>query len=298
MLTILFVDKANSGININGEQQYFPYNNCYSNSGGKIYYNKPYNGYYLVKGADAKTFRPLNTVGDNGTTAKDTNHVYFKTKIIPGLKPSETIYVGYNFCKNQHQVFYGDISLKEADAPSFVHIIGYYSADKKHLYYKENIVKEANVNSIRQIKFDSSKDNPPDEYLCDNNHVYYKGGLIKGAKPAQFTYLHIEDDQWGYQYAYDGRFYFYQQNQILVDNNESKTRLKLLTLDKGFCWHGIFYQGTAIYCYDTDNKKLILLGKRDNHATFSAINRGVFTMENMCILLLATGTGQAAGNTA
>ncbi len=276
-LGAIIISTHHSDVDLHGNEESYPYSNCYVKSEGKVYYNRLSDGYYLVKGADVKTFKPLNVVSDYGTTGKDSNHVYFKTEIIPGLKPAESIYLGNNFITNQRQVFYGNILLKQADAATFTHLFSYYSFDKKHLYYKQNIVNGADANTLKPIKFDANKNNRPIEYVRDKYHVYYKGALIKRANPASFTYLYVEDDQWNTQYAFDGSHYFYQQNIILVNNDINATHLKLLTLDKGFGWHGIFYQGTAIYCYDTDKRELVLLGNRDNSASFSAIDRGVFT---------------------
>ncbi|MBB6108657.1 DKNYY family protein [Mucilaginibacter lappiensis] len=256
-------DHAHEGINLTGEQKDYPYSG-YTLSAGQIYYNEPGAGYFLVKDADINTFRSLNTVGDRGTMARDTNHVFFRTGIVPGLKTKGFSYMGNNFCKDPVHVFYGNAMLKDAAIASFTFIKDFYAADQTHLYYKQKLVPGADVRSTQT--------GLPDEYLSDQTHVYYKGILINGAKPATFKPLIVEDDQWHTQYAFDGEHYFYQQYEIATNG-----RLQLLSLDKGFGWHGLFYEGNAIYCYDTDRHELILLGQRDNSAPFRMIDRGIFT---------------------
>jgi hypothetical protein len=268
-------DQEQEGINLTGDVRSYPYSS-YSISEGKIYYIKPGSGYFLVKGTDAKTFGPLNTAGDRGTMAKDTNHVFFKTNILPNLKPDGFIYLGNNFGKNHDYVFYGNTLLKQADVSSFAFVNGYYATDRKHLYYKQHTVPGADVRSI-QVKDDHpGKENFPDEYLMDEKHVYYKGNLIKDAKPGSFKLLVVEDDQWHTQYAFDGEHYFNDQYEISTGRDGLQNRLQLLFLDKGFGWLGIFFQGTAIYCYDTDSHHLVLLGNRDNSTSFRMIDRGIF----------------------
>jgi hypothetical protein len=256
-------ERTQEGINLTGVQVDYNYS-AYTKSGGQIYYSKPGAGYFLVKGADVRTFRPLNTVNDRGTMARDTDHLFFKTGIVPGLKTDGFIYLGNNFCKDRDQVFYGNTVLKDANRTSFAFIKGYYAADNAHVYYKQNLVSGADARSLRTKL--------PDEYLSDQTHVYYKGNLISEAKPASFKPLVVEDDQWHTQYAFDGEHYFYQQYEITANNG-----LQLLSLDKGFGWHGLFYQGSTVYCYDTDRHELIPLGQRDNNNPFTMIDRGIFT---------------------
>jgi hypothetical protein len=277
----IILRKAYLGYQQRGENildaQEFPYSR-YSISNGKIYYLKAGLGYFQVDSADARTFRALNTVNDRGTMGKDARHVFFKTAPVPGLKPRDLlVYLGTNFYKTKIGVFYGSYHLKTADTASFHYIGDYYAADNLHLYYRQNVVPGADVRSLQAISFDSAKGNPPDEYIKDKNHVYFKGLRINGARQAVFTFLPAEDDVWDAKYAFDGQHYFNEEHEILVDHEEHKTHLRLLTLDKGFGWHGLFYQGTAIYCYDTDHHELVLMGHRDNSAPFTPINRGIFT---------------------
>ncbi|QJD98080.1 hypothetical protein HH214_20465 [Mucilaginibacter robiniae] len=272
----IYLDNEQQGLSNIGEAQDLPYSR-YSRGNGKIYYLKVGSGYYDVDSADAGTFKAFNTVNDRGTMGKDARHVFFKTAIVPGLKPEEVIYMGNNFCKTKHGIFYGNTHLKTADSASFHYIRNYYAADGKHLYYKQNVVIGADANSLQAIIYDTEHGNPPDEYIRDRNHVYFRGICIKGAQPSAFTFLKVEDDAWDTQYAFDGVHYFNEEHEVLVDQDEAKTQLKLLSLDKGFGWYGIFYQGTEIYCYDTDRHELVFMGSRDNSTPFSKIDRGIFT---------------------
>jgi hypothetical protein len=262
------LNNAQQGITDIGQADSFEYSRYYTGN-GKIYYLKVGSGYFLLNKADIATFSTLNTVNDRGTMAKDAKHVYYKTRIVANVEPADVVYLRNNFYKAGARAFYGDTLLKISDTASFHFLKGYYAADDKNLFWKNHLVPGADVQTL---KFD----NFPDEYMLDKGHVYYNGEVIKGAQPAQFTFIAAEDDQWHTQYAFDGVRYFFGKYPILADGDERK-HLTLLTIDKGFVWHGIFYQGITLYCYDAGRHKLLPMGNRDNDAPFRMIDRGLFT---------------------
>lgn len=95
----VYLNYQQRGVSDTGELQDYPYSH-YSTGSGKVYYLKVGSGYFLVNGADPRTFMTFNTVNDRGTMGKDARQVYFKTAPVPGLKPADLIeYLGYNFAK-------------------------------------------------------------------------------------------------------------------------------------------------------------------------------------------------------
>jgi len=275
---VLIMHMSDSGVSISNSQNY-PYSSCYSHYNGKVYYNKPFRGYFEVPGADTATFTPLSAVSDPGTEGKDKNHVYFKTVPIPGLVPAETVYIGWNYCKNARQVLYGTVSLNEADVSSFMHFTGYYASDKNHVYYKQYLINAADPASLGKISDDKDTGNYAyyTSYLKDKSRVYYKGAVIINALPAHFICLKMNDGPTGMEYAFDGRHYFYQDHEVLVDNDEAKSEgLKLLSTDIGFTRFALFYKEQDLYAYDYSSKKLIYLGARDNGTPLVKVDTGVF----------------------
>lgn len=262
----------------------FPNNNdipygssLYTQYAGKVYYNKAFKGYFLVKQADAVTFKPLGLTGSIMLNGADQNHVYFKTEVIPDLKPAEVIYLQSNYCTDGRKVFYGANLITGADPASFVRVNGYYATDKNHAYYKGEILKDADVKTFTNIKIEG-RERKRDFFMRDKTHVYYKDILIKGANPENFVSLDTEqDDGWGGKFSFDGQHYFYQENIILLSNSKEKTKgLKLLMLDQEYAFIPLFYKASQIYYFDVKNEELVLLGERDSKAPLISLERGLF----------------------
>ncbi|TDO23801.1 DKNYY domain-containing protein [Pedobacter duraquae] len=270
-------ENKRSGINLTTEQITYP-NSRYSITEKQIYFNEPGAGYFLLKNADPATFQPLKDPAYQGTMAKDIRHVFFKEELVAGLNPATTTYLGNNFCKDGSKVFYADKLISNADAATFTRLGGYYAFDKNNLYYKQHSMAGADVKSLHHVKYSQEGIAHADAYIADNKHVYFKGMKIDGANPSKFTVLNGSGDQLGTQYAFDGKSYFNDQYKIVVaDDRRNSGNLKLLTLDRDFSWHPIFYQGAKVYCYDAERHELVALGKRDNSLELRMLDNGIYT---------------------
>lgn len=270
-------NNAHEGINLTSETISYPYSR-YCSSEGKIYFNKPGAGYFWVKDADLATFQPLKDVSYRGDMGKDSHYVFFKADKVAGMNPATTAYLGNNFCRDGRKVFYANIEIKKADANSFAHLRTYYAFDKNHLYYKQNIVSWADVNSLHQVEYGPDGYAQVDEYICDEKNVFFRGVKITGANPLRFKVLNPPDGQYQSQYAFDGSHYFNDQYIISAEKHSPENGgLKLLSLDGDFGWHAIFHSGTDFYCYDHQRHELVSLGRLDNTAPLTRIDRGIYT---------------------
>lgn len=273
---VLIKNSIGQGISISSDQNIsYPSGGVFSHYQGKVYYNKPFRGYFEVKGADVNTFAPL---GDNTLLAKDKNHVYYKTEVITGIDPAAVVYLGADYCKDMRRVFYGSTPLAEADVASFHAVNGFYGADKSHVYYKQFTLKAGDPATLHGVGTATDTDyRHHSEYLKDKGHVYYKGGVIDGASPANFVCLDMANGPTSIYFAFDSTHYFYESHQVLIDHKLNSTKhLKLLSADLGFSWNSLFYNDNALYAYDLENKELVPMGLRDNSSPMIQVDKGVF----------------------
>ncbi len=92
----------------------------------------------------------------------------------------------YDYFIKDNSVYFNGKEIKGADADSFTHFEnrGYYSKDKKHVYYNTKKLVTADVATFRPLANDNT-----DCYWHDKNNAYYKWELISGADGASFVYL-------------------------------------------------------------------------------------------------------------
>jgi hypothetical protein len=273
---VLIKNSVGQGISISSDQNIsYPYGSAFSHYQGKVYYNKPFRGYFEVKGADINTFAPL---GDNTLLAKDKNHVYYKTEVIPGIDPVTVVHLGTDYCKDTRQIFYGKTPLTKAEVASFRFVNGFYAADKNHIYYKQFILKAGDPSTLHGVGTTTDTDyRHHSDYLKDKAHVYYKGSVIDQANAANFTCLDMENGPTSIYFAFDSTHYFYESRPVLVDHDVIRSRhLKLLSTDLGFSWNALFYNDNEVYAYDLEKKELVQMGLRDNPSPMIQVDKGVF----------------------
>lgn len=71
--------------------------------------------------------------------------------------------------------------ISEADYPSFNILSSNYAIDKKHVYYRINILDTADINSFVDLE---------GFYARDDSYVYYDGLIIHGADPGSIEVFH------------------------------------------------------------------------------------------------------------
>ncbi len=114
-------------------------------------------------------------------------------------------------------------ALKEADYETFEKFDFFvpYAKDKNNAYYREKIIKNADVKTFGVIK--SSSENIISEYAYDKNTVYLHGKKINGSDPKTFEvvdhivakdkndfYLHgikLNVDIATFEYTFEGGFF-------------------------------------------------------------------------------------------
>ena len=218
----------------------------YQDYEGVVYYSFGYpNKPFVIEGADAATFKSLDTVN---AYAKDKLHVYFAGKVIKHADPNsfeflekpyytrdkDNVYLsgsyfcgdsknfkflGKYYCMNTQEVFrpIGTGDLVSEDAPHFRILkedVGYdYAVDSKFAYVNGIKVKGAHPNLFSVIG---------DGFTKDNAHVFFETEEIPVSNSRFFKVL-VGD------YSTDGKNVFYR-NSWLKDLGLEK--LKVLNLDK------------------------------------------------------------------
>ncbi|UII26325.1 DKNYY domain-containing protein [Fulvivirga maritima] len=140
----------------------------------------PNSGYYIgkeavylegekIKNADPASFDPMN---DFNYYSKDTNHVFFNSKVIPNSDPATFTPVpseeeGYgDYWKDKNHVYLSGSILKGADPNSMVCLRSSYAKDAKHMYYRFWIVEDADPKNFHFIS---------DCIAIDEHNIYVYG---------------------------------------------------------------------------------------------------------------------------
>lgn len=155
----------------------------------------------VVAAANLKYFVPLNK-----HFGKDKDHVFWGGQITKYDPSSFYVFPTGFYVKDKTGVYslfpnFGNDppkKLKMADAGSFseIHfdIYGFYTKDKNHVYFNDEIITGANPETFRFIDYLYSK---------DKDHVYRKGILLQGIKPSQFKFEKFDFKSYCKQY-HDG----------------------------------------------------------------------------------------------
>jgi hypothetical protein len=150
-------------------------------NGRRIYYDLATE----VKGADARTFTPLNHVW-----ATDGTHVFQRDKVLRGADPNTFVVLNDLYAKDERTVFYPFGKISNADAPTFVAFDtdddSGYAKDKLHVYhYVFTIGKPVQVRSADALSFQSVGNG----YGMDSCSVYHERARIQKADPTQWRML-------------------------------------------------------------------------------------------------------------
>ena len=115
-------------------------------------------GVYHATGKLFKDADPLTFVFLNGWYQKDTNHVFYKSKIIDQSDPESfqaTAYPEYAFDK--HRAYYRGRAIKEVDILSWEALSKNYSKDKRQVFYKHMPAKNVDPNTFEVIYIDGKE---------------------------------------------------------------------------------------------------------------------------------------------
>lgn len=143
-----------------------------------------------INGADAITFTHFDK---RGYYSKDVNHVYYNTKRI---KDADAFTFGpllnddtKNFWHDKKNVYYGWKGLTKADGSSIIYAGNGYALDKDHVYFEDQLVKEADPNTFSVLFGHSGR---------DATNVFVRTIRATNIKdPQTFEMVFIQDEQFG-----------------------------------------------------------------------------------------------------
>ncbi|PQZ69214.1 hypothetical protein CQ050_12350 [Achromobacter sp. MYb9] len=183
---------------------------------GVIYAAVPSNGYYPVDEADPASFQQFDTpVFDGRQAGKDTRNVYCGNRILPGMKPASTQYLGNSYFSDGSTTYYCSLfsvvndelgAVKEvwqtvlfgmgrgAKPQNYVYPFTALPAstqpyrpvldrdlatDGTKVFYRGNELPQANAGTIRRLP--QSRDGGErlsDDFFADGRHVYFHEALL------------------------------------------------------------------------------------------------------------------------
>lgn len=113
-VAIFIITQKDDGENLLHSKSYL--NSNFSSDNGKVYALKMGDGYFELKGADIRTFKPLHFDGEYGSlTGKDKNSVFAVDKKIEGINVNNVQYLGLGYTKDLKNVFFRTRKISEAD---------------------------------------------------------------------------------------------------------------------------------------------------------------------------------------
>ena len=146
----------------------------------------------------------------------------------------------------------GDHPIKSADPQSFV-VLGYqYAKDKKHVYFYDRVIDDADPQTFELLPSSELVDNKykTTHYAKDKAHVFYANKVIPKAQPTSFTYL------WG-DYSRDAAAIYYQEEKLA----ESNSIPEKIVGDNNHAYltvgNTVFFDGKPINSVDVDTFKVM-----------------------------------------
>lgn len=258
-------------------------NSNYLSYNGDVYFLRIGDGYFKVKDADFKTFRPLLRERQYGSDmGVDTSFVFCGTEKLKDIDRRSVRYIGAYFVADAHSVFYKNRKIENADPQTFDLAIQQYSnsykypygRDNKHLFYKHYLLNDMNPDSARV--FERTFD-----YISDNKNAYYRNVKLKGVEAENFNAEYVD-----YQltYATDGQKYYVNGKQLpdQVQNiywgstEVDKASLKLLTKKQEFSYHMLFYDANHIYYFDESRQEFVTVNYFDRDISFTELDNGIW----------------------
>lgn len=128
----------------------------------------------LVSQAQAATFQPIE---GSHYAGKDEQHVFWRTKVIPGADPQSYELLKGEYARDKNQAMRADKVLEGAVAADFTTPNKYFGHDKSRVFYNGFFVEEADAATAQFL------DEP---YFKDANHVFYGNKPMLEADPETF----------------------------------------------------------------------------------------------------------------
>ncbi|SHF13902.1 DKNYY domain-containing protein [Pedobacter caeni] len=271
----------------------------------QVYASVPSNGNYLIREADANSFRLLDDNYRNQHFGIDKNHAYCGNLIVKDFNPSTAKAIGNDYFTDGRQTCYCASMSVSNKALSIVSEVsqrmqyGFGIGDKPQTYiypffkleasatpyrtilktevaingtlsyYEGKILPQANPERLRQIPklYNDGDTRESERYLADGQHVYYENTILP-LKDHPGLYAIVIDAQNQENYLIDPKQGMVYVNDIAFEKQYSPYRV--LSLNGGHINHALFLSKEGIFYFDTEKKEVVRID--DN-----PFNTGKFT---------------------
>lgn len=279
----------------------------------QVYASVPSNGYYLIREADANSFRLVDDNFRNRQFGVDKKHAYCGNLIVKDFNPStaksigndyfsdgkQTCYCASMSVRNQtlsiiselnQRILYGfgigekpqsyiyPFSMLEASRAPYRAVLNTDVVTNGTLsYYTGKILPQANSESLRQIPklYNDGDIRESERYLADGQHVYYNNTRL-ALKDHSDLYAIVIDAQNQENYLIDPKEGMVYVNDIAFERQHSPYRV--LSLNGGHVYHALFLSKDGIFYFDTVKNKVLSIGDNPfNSGKFTEIAPLVFS---------------------
>lgn len=187
-----------------------PESSYFAKDKNQVYYysdSVPSEFFYIIKGADPQTFKPLT-----GYYSRDDRHIFAAEKIIDGADLSSFEIINNKYAKDKNTIYYyndpacfecdnsymsdlsplrteGLIIISDGSPSTFqllnpkreedglVYADSGFAKDEKQIYYNGVVLRGADIDSFQIIDYSYSK---------DKNNIYFLSDVLKDADPETF----------------------------------------------------------------------------------------------------------------
>lgn len=268
---------------------------------GKIYAMIPSGGYYQVEGADAKTFKLVDSDPIyNNSVGVDKDHVYFGNQKIGDLNAKTIKYIGNGYYSDgKNTYFCSNNSVRNPNLPviveAFQSIVYTLTNDKKpqsyiypyqkleevkdvvkfdklsffarsgnRLYYMGKALKNADPHTIRTV---SEKG----EFFCDAENVYYKDEILPIKNSGQLEYLEIPQEDY---FLYDKKTGHVFNETYMFDKDHAP--YKYIGNNSKHAHSMFFTSKDGLYFYNSKKQKIERSGDNPFSGDVRALTDNVF----------------------
>lgn len=268
---------------------------------GKIYAMIPSGGYYQVEGADAKTFKLVDSDPIyNNSVGVDKDHVYFGNQKIGDLNAKTIKYIGNGYYSDgKNTYFCSNNSVRNPNLPviveAFQSIVYTLTNDKKpqsyiypyqklegvkdivkfdklsffarsgnRLYYMGKALKNADPHTIRTV---SEKG----EFFCDAENVYYKDEILPIENSGQLEYLEIPQEDY---FLYDKKTGHVFNKTYMFDKDHAP--YKYIGNNSKHAHSMFFTSKDGLYFYNSKKHKIERSGDNPFSGDVRALTDNVF----------------------
>lgn len=279
-------DASSHGEDIPGSQ--------YSLFQGQVYVSSNGDGSYVVSGADAQRFKPLDSRYDGYrygyALGQDGQRVYCGDQAIAGLRPEAVnkVFGGYLsdgrnawFCGRpadnlayrwwqelllSHEESDPDrvkryrfplTTIEAMDVAALHPVFDEYVSDDRHLFYRGRQVAGSDGRNAQPITYQSVGERKAVGYLKDTRAVYYNGVPLADVKPGDFSVFDVENSDLIYgRDALSGSYWLEGKRFPDIADGVDARNLSVLLADRTQAYHELFANPQGIFFWDSVQDRL------------------------------------------